>query len=199
MTPVKTGHSCLDVFRQGAADRAFKPYLVIPAVDHIAISLELFGGLAGDIMHQAAGGITPEQGPLGPFQDFHPVHIEAGKQLRLARGLVAFIDIDRVRRFRQVEEIVLGRAADGELLGMSGAVAGHVHARRKSRQLGTVGKTEGIQLLAGKRGNGNAYVLDGLLAFLRGDDYFFQDSALRQTRRVVTKKQKDKGIYACAF
>src|SRR5262249_30214512 len=59
---------------------------------------------------------------------------------------------------------------------LPGEVAGDVHARRERREIEALLHTERCELLAGEGADGNANVLDVLLALLRGDRDFLQDA-----------------------
>ena len=141
-------------------------------------------------MHQTAGGVAAKQGALGALQDLHPLHIELREQLGLAGGLISLVDIDGVRRFRQVKEVILSGAADGELLGVARVVAGDVNAGGHGGDVGAFGDPQGVQLLAGEGGDGDGDILYGFLPFLRGDDHLFQGAALRQDRRRRDEQQR---------
>ena len=99
-----------------------------------------------------------------------------GEGLRLRDGDVAVVEVDGIRRFDDVVEVVLRDAADGELRVLAGEVAGDVHAGRERGDVEALLYTERLELLARERADGDADVLDVLLALLRGDDDFFEHS-----------------------
>ena len=169
-------------FRQAAAHCAFRPDRVITAVGQVGERFRFLRGLVGNKMDQAAGGVAAEQGALRAFQDFHPLHVEIGAQLGLLGRLVDFIHVHGIGRFGMVGEIVLGGAADGKLVALIAATPGHGDAGRITGYLDAVGNSQGFHLLAADCRDGDTHVLDGLLAFLRGDDDFLQQAALCKDR-----------------
>ena len=69
---------------------------------------------------------------------------------------------------------LLAAPADGKSVVRFAVRLYRVNAGRQRRDLLCVGITQLPHLLAGKRGNGDADILDILFTFLRGDDDLFQ-------------------------
>ena len=113
--------------------------------------------------------------------------------MRLPGSLVRFIHIDRTRRLWNIREIILRHTSNCELRRI--VVSRAMHTWRKGGEFKAVVKTKGFDLFSRERGNGDANILDGFFAFLRGNDDFLQKSALRQdARREVKEKDCNQAI-----
>ena len=174
MVNINAGNPGRQGVRQTAAHGAFSPDRIITTVGQISERFGFLGGFVGNEMDQPAGCIAAEQGALRTFQYFHPLHIEIGKQLGLLGRLVNLVHVHGIGRLRMVGEIVLGSAADGKLVTLVAAAAGHGNPRGITGYFDAVGEAQRFHLFSADCGDGNTHILDGLLAFLCRDNDFFK-------------------------
>ena len=137
--------------------------------------------LVADVVDQTAGRITAIERALRPFQYFRATDIKHGEGLRLGNGNIAFVEVHRGGRLDDVVKVILGGAADGELGILAGQIATDVNAGAEGRNVKTFLDTQYIHLFPGERSNGDAHILQALLAFLGGHHHLFQHP-LRQRR-----------------
>ena len=125
-------------------------------------------------MGQAAGGVTAVQSALRPAQDLDPLHVEQHEAGAGHLRDIHFIHVEGNGTFLVGDEVTVGCAADCQaIVGFAVGLDG-MYSRRQCGDLLGIGITQLTHLLAGKRGNGDADVLDILFTLLRGDDDLFQ-------------------------
>ena len=135
--------------------------------------LERINRRLGIVVHRPAGGVPAEQGALRPFQHLHPADIIIAARLHPGFGNIDFIEVGRDRGIELPLEFIQADAADvhalqESIVGVSLQV-GHLRGQAVK---GAPGQFP--VLFVGKGRDGQPHVLDGLFAFLRGDDDLFQ-------------------------
>src|SRR5690606_42006276 len=156
---------------QGAAQVALQIPAVKAAVARLDPCLEAVGGLSGDVVDQASGGVLAEQRALGAAQHFHPLDVDGGAlgHGSVGQGDLVQVHADRRRRRQTVIKIAdapqrIHRGVDAGIgVGKAGDDTGEVRG-------GFYAPVP--QLLAAEGGNCQGDVIDGLLTFLGGDDHF---------------------------
>jgi len=163
-----------DRIGESAAEGALESQLVVRAVGGVRKSRHLLRGLLRDELHQAAGRIAAEQRPLRTFQYLDTIKIVQPERLPLPEGDVALIHVHCDGRLGLVVEVVLGNTAHRKEGLLTSVVATDVHSGSQARDVVAVLEPEFAQLLARIGGDGDADILDGLLASLRGHRDFRQ-------------------------
>ncbi len=82
----QAGHAQGEHVAERDVDRAGDLEVVVVAVLHGRVAAELAGGLGGDQVHRAAGGVTAVEGALRAAQHFHPVDVEEVAVLEVVDG-----------------------------------------------------------------------------------------------------------------
>ena len=129
-------------------------------------------------MNQAAGRVAPEQSALGAAQNFDSLKIKQSGVCRAHVGVIDLVLINRHRRFLVVVKIALTNAAQRQRSDIAlPARISQGEARRHIDQFIAVVQVQLFQLLPPEGRDGNAHILEVLLAFLRGDHDLFQHKA----------------------
>jgi hypothetical protein len=139
----------------------------------IAVGSPAQGGLLGDVVDGAAGGVAAEQRVLGPAQHLDALHVEQAERagVRRVHGHVVHV---RAHRGRGVtEELVRADASNHDVLAQ-GVLDHDVQVGRELDDAGNGLHLHALELPAGKGLHGHRHVLEGLLALLRGDGDLFQ-------------------------
>ena len=171
-----------------AGDRTLDVEVLIAARAHGQVRLEVPGGLVGDELDGAAGGVAAEQGALRPAQHLDPLQVEQGEARRDEGAGIAVVLIDGHRRLLLVAEVVLRHAADVEDHGGRGVLV-HLQAGHVPHQIGGVLDALAGQLGGAHHGHGNAHVLQALFPPLGGDHHLLHLIRRRGCGRSVCRRR----------
>ena len=142
-------------------------------VPDLYIAVAFLGRFDTGNTDRAAGGIAAPQRALRSLQDLDPFHVEHLRTAVDIGRLVYAVHVHGRRGWRRCREIIDAHAANGKQ--RRGAVL-HVdrHAGSQVGEVCRIGHTQRPHLRIGERTDRDTHVLGVLLAFLRGDDDFFQ-------------------------
>ena len=150
--------------------------LLVVAVSKRGISFPDVSGLAGDDVDRARRGALPRERGLRSTHDLDALEIEYRS---LAQVIAAVVDAVRERGHGLLECFVTGRRADApDDDGLARERITHEQIRDEKGHVLDVGESAFGDDLAGQRGDRDRYVLETLLAPLRGNEDFFEPLAL---------------------
>jgi hypothetical protein len=159
--------------RHRAAYRAFRLDPAALAERELRVPVDLVRGFHGDVVNEAAGGITAVQRTLRPAQNFRALDVEHLRVEAHEVRLVELVHVDGRWALVGVREIAHRHATQRDVgeVALPGVLA-HGQARCERGELQRTVDAELPEPVLPENRHADRHVLRGLQALLRGHDHF---------------------------